>query len=249
MTKRLGTIIITSMCILLNVANADVKPYFGVGGIADLAYYDYGLPNLLNDATEGVPAVVLMGTNFEAGIKFKQWEFYGAYRFTNSLVEKDYYGFYYEEYDAVTGSWHTIRENERRRNSWGEQRFSIGMRRKVISDKYPVVPTIGSSFEYGDIFYREYRANLVEHYISDAGGNDSTWSEFSNRNNNFRYDLAIGISFEIGVEWKITDHFELLSSTQCRCGIMDSDVDDAEHGYYVMSSLSQMFQLRYVFNL
>ncbi|MBU0692778.1 hypothetical protein KKH18_13320 [bacterium] len=216
------------------------KPFVGVGGVGELTYFEWDLPNLLN-ADEGDPPFFLTGTHIEAGLKYKQWEFYAGYRAVNSpIVRSDSYVFTSHRVDSLES--HLITTDERIEESWKERRLQLGVRRKLLSDKKPFVPIVGGALEVGSMTYRQFFEEHIEHSILIWGpGQNERWSTTHQGKRRYHHDSIMSLSVEAGAAWKVAKRIELLSTTRFRFGTKNFEYNVAD----LMASISQMIQLRY----
>jgi hypothetical protein len=247
MTTRLGTIIITNLFIVLNVAYADVKPFVGVGGVGQNAFHNWCVDELFHDPT---PPVFSTGLYFEAGMKWKQLELYAGYRSTNSQTQRFSHGTGIESYH-VDNIYYSQYRYYTKEESWGERRFLIGMRHRLTLKDYPIVPVVGIAVEIGEDINRwfsrerDYFDVTIYDDSSHYVGSNHYESSYNHDGDRKRVPSYGGL-IEIGVEWKIVDHISVLILTQA--GITEAEDKDSQTVFNTFDdvlTVSQMFQLRY----
>jgi hypothetical protein len=243
MIARLGTIIIASLFILLNIAHADIKPFIGIGAVGQNAFHNWCVDELFHDTT---PPVFSTGLHFEAGMKWKQLELYAGYRSTNSQTQSNYYSTFID-YTHFDNTYYFHSRDYTKEESWGERDFLVGMRYRLTSKEYPVVPFVGLAAEIGEDINRWHSRELDQYdyqYYDDSDqyiGSDHYERVYSEYSYSKRVP-SYGGQIEIGVEWKIVEHTSMLILAQF------GNTETENEGRFFPDQvfiISQLFQLRY----
>jgi hypothetical protein len=193
------------------------------------------------------PVFISSGSNFEAGVKWKQAELYAAYRKSDSREISD--SRYLWDSDSHRNLiW-------RKRDWWSEWGLSVGARYVVVPQTKVVSALIGMGLEWGRSAYRFHEEEGEHVYVMDIDStgnwyvvNDYEHTFFAN-DHVWKSSQTYGVVIEFGAALRPVNWSEILIISQIHSSVAhfgDDFIGNPIDIRYVLTPTLQL-QLRYVF--